>query len=463
MTSEQNTDNPMIDQYRLMVPQDHQNTRLASGWIFLAVGSMAIAGILTILIVSSRVPYIQDIIPWVGFFHTALVVHVDLTVLTWFLAYAGMFWTLNAVNRAHSMGWLALILAVIGTLVMVASPFREAGAPSMNNYVPVLMDPVFLTGLFIFGLGFSVLVLRGLFFSVPVGVVVSADGAIRFALYTALVSALVAILALIASYMGMPDYASGQTFYEFLFWGSGHTLQFVHVQLVLVSWLVLSVSAGITPKLQPRLMVFFFALGLLPVLLTVVVYMMFDVGSGNHMQAITWLMQYGGGMAALPVGIFIVYSIFSADRATLIASGERNALFFSLILFAYGGILGFMISGSNVVVPAHYHGSIIAITIAFMGVTYHLLPRLGFRKPQGRMVNWQPVVLGIGQLMHITGLALSGGYGVQRKTAGAAQGLDVIEKKISMGIMGMGGLIAVIGGIMFMVIVYQSTKPEKHS
>ncbi|MDH5484865.1 MAG: cytochrome C oxidase subunit I, partial [Gammaproteobacteria bacterium] len=256
--------------------------------------------------------------------------------------------------------------------------------------------------------------------------------------------------------------ATGEYFFELLFWGSGHTLQFVHVQLLLVSWLVLSVAAGIIPKLQPRLTVFLFALGLVPVMATIVVYMMFDVGSGNHMQAISWLMQYGGGMAALPMGLLIIYSIFSAKKARLAASGERNALFFSLILFAVGGVFGFMISGSNVIVPAHYHGSIIAITIAFMGLTYHLLPRLGFRKPEGRMVCWQPVVLGVGQLMHIGGLAWSGGYGVQRKTAGAAQGLDVLEKKISMGVMGMGALVAVIGGIMFMIIVYKSTRAGKN-
>jgi len=63
--------------------------------------------------------------------------------------------------------------------------------------------------------------------------------------------------------------------------------------------------------------------------------------------------------------------------------------------------------------------------------------------------------------MHIIGLVLSGGYGVQRKTAGAAQGLVDMERIIGMGIMGLGGLIAVIGGIMFLVIVFKSMWPRK--
>ena len=42
--------------------------------------------------------------------------------------------------------------------------------------------------------------------------------------------------------------------------------------------------------------------------------------------------------------------------------------------------------------------------------------------------------------------------GIQRKTAGAAQGLDTMTVKAVMGIMGLGGLIAIIGGIIFLVV-----------
>ena len=56
-------------------------------------------------------------------------------------------------------------------------------------------------------------------------------------------------------------------------------------------------------------------------------------------------------------------------------------------------------------------------------------------------------------MMHIIGLAWSGGYGVQRKTAGAAQGLDSLAQKAGMGLMGLGGLVAIIGGTLFLVIV----------
>ena len=103
-------------------------------------------------------------------------------------------------------------------------------------------------------------------------------------------------------------------------------------------------------------------------------------------------------------------------------------------------------------VPAHYHGSIVGVTLAFMGLSYVLLPRLGFGEADGRMARWQPWVYGGGQLTHILGLAWSGGYGVQRKVAGAEQALTTLPQKIGMGMMGAGGLIAVIGGIMFVLV-----------
>ena len=49
-------------------------------------------------------------------------------------------------------------------------------------------------------------------------------------------------------------------------------------------------------------------------------------------------------------------------------------------------------------------------------------------------------------------LPVSGGYGVQRKVAGAEQLLTTLPQKIGMGVMGMGSLVSVIGGVMFVLV-----------
>jgi heme/copper-type cytochrome/quinol oxidase subunit 1 len=117
-----------------------------------------------------------------------------------------------------------------------------------------------------------------------------------------------------------------------------------------------------------------------------------------------------------------------------------------------------MIAGLDIVIPAHYHGATVGVTIAFMGITYYLLPRLGFGPLPPRLTFWQPYLYGGGQLMHIVGLAWTGGYGVQRKTAGLAQGLDRAGEIAGMGLMGFGGLLSVIGGLLFLVVAWTSMR-----
>src|SRR3990167_2516294 len=84
--------------------------KLASGRLWLGIASLVGAGLFAILLVLSRTPYVQDIFPWVDFFDTALVGHVDLSVLLWFMAFAGVLWSLNSSSRFIGVGWLALAL-----------------------------------------------------------------------------------------------------------------------------------------------------------------------------------------------------------------------------------------------------------------------------------------------------------------------------------------------------------------
>jgi len=446
------------NQFTLPVP-DSNARRITTGWLFLGLAALVIGGLFTILIVLSRTPFFQEIVPWVDFFHTALVIHVDLTVLVWFLAFAGVFWSYNSSNRCLYCGWISLALASLGTLIITLSPFTGESHPLMNNYVPVLQNTAFMIGLSVFGLGFCLLVLRTFLTAGSSVNKTSGESVLRFGLFVAVVTSLFAIGALILSYFGIDEGFQGQAYYDRLFWGSGHIIQFSHTQLMLVAWLWLASVSGAYLRLSPRVALALFVLGLTPVSVAPIIYLAFDVSSGDHLFWFIQLMKYGGALAAVPIGLATVLAIIEKWRPTPGYEIERNALLFSVLLFGVGGIIGFMITGSNVTIPAHYHGSIVGVTIAFMGMTYHLLPRLGFRKVTGRAARWQPGIYGIGQLMHIIGLAWSGGYNVQRKSTGAEQGFEQIA---GMGLMGLGGLISIIGGIIFLVVVYLAIKPQNN-
>ena len=445
------------NQFTLPLPNDNAR-RLVTGWLCLGLAALVIPGLYAILIVLSRTPFLQEIIPLKDFFRTALVIHVDLTVLVWFIAFAGVFWSYNDSQRGFRLGWTALALACLGTAIIVIAPFSGESRPLMNNYVPVLQNPVFFAGLIVFGLGYLLLILRSCATTFDSDNRSSGETSLRFGLLVAVIASIFALAALLLSWLGIDAGFEGLAYFDRLFWGSGHIVQFSHTQLVMVAWLWLASVSGVRLRISPRVVLFLFILGLQPVLASPVIYLAFDVSSGDHLFWFTQLMKYGGAIAAVPIGLAVALSIIEQPRPNPGLEAERNALLFSLLLFGAGGGIGFLISGSNLTVPAHYHGSIVGITIAFMGITYHLLPRLGFGEVRGRLARWQPGIYGIGQCLHVSGLAWSGGYQVARKSTEASHS---IEQVIGMGLMGFGGLISIAGGVIFLVVVYRAMRVER--
>ncbi len=439
--------------YALPVPADARRT-LARGWLALALVALAASGVFSVLLVLSRAPGVKDVFPLVDFFHVALVAHVDLSVLVWFLAFAGALWSLNSTPRIQGLGWAALACAIAGTALISLAPFVGEGRPVMANYIPVLDEPVFLAGLVAFALGVGLAFVRGLIAVPPVGARLDGAGALRFGLNASLVSAGVALLAFAWSFWEVPRALEAKGYYELVFWGGGHVLQFTYTLLMFVAWLWLAEAGGAAVPLTPRTAVLLFGIGLVSVFVTPVIYLAYDVGSVEHHHMLTWLMRFGGGLAILPFALAIAVGLWRAAPASPPERVLRAAVLASLILFGAGGVIGLMISGSNVKIPAHYHGSIVGVTLAFMGLTYHLLPRLGYGEVSARWARPQLWLYAGGQLLHVLGLLWSGGYGVQRKVAGAAQALRSTEEIVAMGVMGLGGLIAVVGGTLFLVLVF---------
>ncbi|HEY5647766.1 MAG TPA: hypothetical protein VIS76_17580 [Pseudomonadales bacterium] len=428
----------------------------AIGWIWLGVYALLAAGLLSVSLAVARTPGLQALLPGTDFFQVALVAHVDLSVLVWFMACAGMVWTLFGRPRRSVWSAAAFYLAVIGTVMISVAPFVGADRPLMNNYVPVLQHPWFFAGLGSLAAGMVVMALdylRG--FRLSLGAP-GFDEMVRFALALAAVSTLIAVALVVWAFTSMPDSVRGEQYFERLFWGGGHVLQFTNSILVLVAWFLLGRASGSHAWLSPRVGMVLFALVALP-LLAVPWIMSRPISSDAYLTQFTALMRWGG-LATLPLGVAILVGFIYRHRAPAAVQPLRAALLCSVTLFAAGGFLGFMIKGSNTMIPAHYHGSIVGVTLAFMGVVYYLLPRLGYPIRLTRVLYLQPYVFAGGQLLHITGLAMSGGYGVQRKVAGAEQALSGVQETVGMGMMGMGGLLAAIGGLMFLVIALSALR-----
>jgi len=433
--------------------------RITTAWVTLGLVSLILAGIFSLLLVLARTPVIQGWIPLIDFFQVSLVVHVTLSVLIWLLSISAAMWSLCSKGDKRLWDRISFGLAAIGTAIIVIAPFAGAGNPQMSNYVPVLQHPLFFLGLGLFAFGISSHLIRALTSWRGIGTNLSGSTALQAGVMMSAIVTGIAILSVVASMAGIPAEMDGQIYFEFLFWGGGHVIQYSYTLLMMVCWVVLAHASGCRLELTPRLTLVFQIFLILPLIVVPFLYLAHDVISPGHRLAFTELMKYGG-LSCLPLGLAVVASFVGAGKPEGEARFLRSALWSSLALFATGGVLGFMISGLDIVIPAHYHGSTVGVTIAFMGLTYYLLPRLGFGALPPRMAFWQPLLYGGGQLMHIVGLAWTGGYGVQRKTAGLAQGVDRLGEIAGMGLMGFGGLISVIGGLLFLIVAWKSMRGQ---
>lgn len=440
------------------LPLDRDDIRWATtAWLALALVSLFAAGIFSLLLVLARTPVVQSIIPFLDFFRISLVVHVTLSVLIWLLSFSAVLWSVSTTTKHPLWDRISFWLAVSGTALIIIAPFIGAGNPQMSNYVPVLQHPVFFAGLELFAAGILSHMLRSLLAYRRLSPTLTGSAALHAGITISAIITGVAILAVLASLLGLPANMGGQVYFEFLFWGGGHVIQFSYTLLMMVAWVVLADKSGCRIELTPRLTLVFLIFLALPIITVPFLYVAHDIVSPGHRLAFTELMKYGG-LSCLPLGLAVFASLFNAGKPKGEQRYLRSALIASIGLFAAGGVLGFMIVGLDIVIPAHYHGATVGVTLAFMGLTFYLLPRLGFGPLPPRMTFWQPYLYGGGQLLHITGLAWTGGYGVQRKTAGVAQGLDRIEEIVGMGLMGFGGLISIIGGLLFLIVAWKSMR-----
>lgn len=281
-----------------------ERLNVASGWLMVAVGFLLASGVYPLLLALARTTYEM---PWKDFFYTALVLHVDFTVLWWLLAIAAVFWTLSASEKGLGWSKLAMLLVVLGGVFAGIAPLLADANPLTNNYVPMLEDNrYFRKGLMLFGFGISMLVIRAMF-TMPWKEMLASDGAaaLRFGSWTAAFAGLMAIIALawtLISMQGMADPLEGRAYFETLYWAGGHVLQFTHTALMLVCWLWLASVCGAKVPGSPRLVTGLFAIGALCVLIAPWPFLTMEVTDPEFNMWFVWLMRDGNGVAAFFIG-----------------------------------------------------------------------------------------------------------------------------------------------------------------
>jgi len=146
-----------------------------------------------------------------------------------------------------------------------------------------------------------------------------------------------------------------------------------------------------------------------------------------------------------------------------------SGMFLSLIGFGFlGGISGVVmgteqiniIIHNTIYVPGHFHATVvIGTTLAFMSLTYFLIPVL-FRRQVflPGLAKWQPYIFGIGMMVFSLVMMGAGTLGVERRHwdmafTDAALGYDYPASAFTlMALVGVSGTAAVVGGGIFVLI-----------
>jgi cytochrome c oxidase subunit I len=450
----------------------------ARRWFALAIGSLVIAGLLSLSVVIGRIPGLSGLIDDPLFFKRCLVVHVDLALIVWFYAFLGGLAAIRCGRDTGPIGRGAYVLSVAGTGAMLVGALMRGAQPVLANYVPVIDHPLFLGGLAAFFVGALVFLLETLATAAqprPGGP--TADSAAGF--QAAAVAFVLAGVTWLATRAALPEGLDTWTRYEFSAWGAGHVLQVANAAAMLGVWLWLLARATGAPVLGQTAARVLFTVLLAPHFAMPLLTARGALDPLYHSGA-TQLMRWG----IFPVvSVVLVLGLRHLWRHRGVASGDalagaaRAGFAASAGLTVLGFVLGACIRSSTTLVPAHYHASLGGVTVAFMAAAYlvcaaakvsHPLAharssereRVGGGTPAlpARSARRQLIAFGVGQAVFALGFAIGGAYGLGRKAYAGEQHVRSAGELVGLGVMGLGGLVATAAGLWFLFLVLREMR-----
>jgi cytochrome c oxidase subunit I len=305
------------------------------------------------------------------------------------------------------------------------------------------------------------------------------------AVYTLLQGALAFVPAFFWSLGVITEY--DPMIYRNLFWGFGHPAQQVNLAAMVAIWYALvAITVGGKPvneklsRLAFILYLFFINLGSVHHLLVDpgmgFWYKMFNTSYGMYLAVLGSLIHAFSIPAAIEIALRIKgYSggIFEWLRKAPWKEPGFAGLVMSMFIFGWiGGVTGVtlgteqinMLAHNTMRIPGHFHSTVVGgTTTAFMAITYYLIPLI-FRKELKlkKLATWQPYVYGFGMILTSVGMIASGLQGVSRRhwdISFANSPFPVAVPgtvDITLAIMGIGAIMAVIGGIMYVSVVLVS-------
>lgn len=457
-----------------------------SAIVFLLVGAIA-----ALLLALTRWQTVH-LLP-VDWFYRILTVHGINMLIFWILYFevAILYFASTALlnTRLYSKGlaWASWGLMTVGALTTNGIIFAGKADVLLTSYLPLVAHPLFYLGLILFAVGALIAAIH-FFLNVYIAKRDNTyEGSMPLVSFGALAAAIIAILALLHGAVALvPTFthtlglnaAPDPIWYRMIWWGLGHQTQQVNVTAMVACWYFLgTLTVGAKPP-NEAVCRSAFVLYILFINLASAHHLLVDPGVGAAWKI--WNTSYAMYLAVLASmihGFTVPASVEIGMRLKGYTKGLFNWLsnapwgnpgfsgfFLSVVIFGFiGGITGVtlgtqqinIIAHNTLRITGHFHATVVGgTTLAFMGLTYYVLPlyfqRNYILKPLARI---QPYLFAVGLMMLSLGMSFAGSEGVARRSWDVEPaGIYGASTHIMLAVLGIGGIVLFTAVLLFVVL-----------
>jgi cytochrome c oxidase subunit 1 len=464
------------------------------------VVSLLVGGVLALLVTLTRWPAVKLLPP--DWFYLALTAHgLDMLVF-WiiFFEIAVLYFAASTLLKCRlatpRVAWAAFWLMIVGAIMNNVAVFKGDSSVMFTSYVPMGAHPLFYLGLILFAVGALVAVFV-FFGTLVVGKAEKTyNGSVPLVTFGAITAAIIATftiaagaIILIPTFLWSVGLVShiDSLMYRTVWWGFGHSSQQINVAAHVSVWYAIAAIVFGAKPMSEKVSRTAFVLYILFLQLASAHHLLADPGLTSNWKIFnTSYAMYLAVLASMVHGLTVPGAIEVAQREKGFNKGFfewlRKApwgnpcfsgMFISLVGFGFlGGISGVMmgteqlnlIIHNTIYVPGHFHATVVVgTTLAFMALTYFLIPTLFRRELMfPGMAKWQPYVYGLGMSAFSVFMMGAGTLGVPRRHwdmafSGAAMPHEFPGTAyLMMGIMAVSGLAAIVGGAMYLAVTVGS-------
>ena len=425
---------------------------------------------------------IDMLIFWIIFFEMAVLIFASSTLLHCRLA-------------TPKLAWLSSWLMVLGAIMTNVAIFQGESSVMFTSYVPMQAKWHFYLGLILFAVGALLICFIFLGTLVVAKAEKTYEGSIPLVTFGALTACIIAIFTiaggaviLIPTLLWSLGYIReiDSLMYRVVWWAMGHSSQQINVSAHVAIWYAIAAIVFGAKPMSEKVSRTAYFLYILFLQLACAHHLLSDPGLGSEWKVVnTSYFMYFAVLASMIHGMTVPGAIEQAQRLKGYNKGlfewlrkapwgnpAFSSMFLSLIGFGFlGGISGVMMGAeqlnmlihNTIYVPGHFHATVvIGTTLAFMGLTYFLVPVLFKRELMfPGYAKLFPYLFGLS--MYIVALVMMGAgtLGVSRRHwdmafAGAPMAYEWPGAAyLMMGLTGIFGVIACVsGGLWILQIVF---------